>query len=176
LKSQCGSNMRTTSCDDQAIRKFSTTASAECVVCGGVTAGNYARLSVVDETSGHKAAKRVRLDATHTVAEVHTAMQNLLKDDAQLYEYARCCKPVIKAVKPLRKVKRNSTSSDKTLLQFVRYLARKIPKFPKTPWSQMEEPKRVERLQWISGSPPRCGKIIPVAAGTPHTLSPWSVR
>ena len=49
------------------------------------------------------------------------------------YEYARCCEPIIKAVKLLRKAKRNPKPNEKTLPQFARYLAKYIPEFPKTP-------------------------------------------
>jgi hypothetical protein len=65
------------------------------------------------------------------------------------YEYARCCRPVIKAVNLLRKAKRNPKCDDKTLPRFARYLAKNFPDFPKTPWVQIAETKRVERLEWI---------------------------
>ena len=40
----------------------------------------YARLVIVDENTGHKATKRVRLDQARTVAEARTALQDLQKD------------------------------------------------------------------------------------------------
>jgi len=39
-----------------------------------------ARLVIVDESTGHKATKRVRLEKAHTVAEARTALQDLQKD------------------------------------------------------------------------------------------------
>lgn len=39
----------------------------------------YARLTTVDETTGQKSVKRVRLEAARTVAEARIAMQDLLK-------------------------------------------------------------------------------------------------
>jgi len=65
------------------------------------------------------------------------------------YEYARCSEPVIKAVKLLRKAKRSPKNDEKMLPQFARYLAKQFPEFPKTPWAQIVETKRVERLEWI---------------------------
>lgn len=62
------------------------------------------------------------------------------------YEYARCSEPVIKAVKLLRKAKRSPKNDEKTLPQFARYLAKQFPEFPKTPWAQIAETERVERL------------------------------
>jgi len=40
----------------------------------------YARLVILDETTGHKATKRVRLEKARTVAEARTALQDLQKD------------------------------------------------------------------------------------------------
>ena len=40
----------------------------------------YARLTVLDETTGHKSTKRVRLEKAQTVAEARIALQDLQKD------------------------------------------------------------------------------------------------
>jgi integrase len=40
----------------------------------------YARLVIVDEATGHKVTKRVRLEKARTVAEARTALQDLQKD------------------------------------------------------------------------------------------------
>ena len=69
------------------------------------------------------------------------------------YEYARCCEPVIKAVQLLRKAKRKPVVVDSMLPQFARYLARNFPEFPKTPWTQIADTKRMERLEQIGVTP-----------------------
>jgi hypothetical protein len=40
----------------------------------------YARLVIVDESTGHKDTKRIRLEKARTVAEARTALQDLQKD------------------------------------------------------------------------------------------------
>jgi len=40
----------------------------------------YARLTILDEATGHKSTKRIRLDKARTVAKARTALQDLQKD------------------------------------------------------------------------------------------------
>ena len=65
------------------------------------------------------------------------------------YEYARCCKPVIKAVEALREWKPDQTGNENAPPSFARFLVKNYPEFPKLPWAQIAETKRVERLEWI---------------------------
>jgi hypothetical protein len=69
------------------------------------------------------------------------------------YEYARCCEPVIKAVKLLREGKHDPSGNAMSPRPFARFLVKHYPEFPGTQWAQIEEKKRVERLELFGVTP-----------------------
>ncbi len=65
------------------------------------------------------------------------------------YEYARCSKLMLKAVKAIRKrhtLKTPRSNAGAFHPPFANYLARQFPEFPKTSWEKIESKVRLERL------------------------------
>lgn len=62
------------------------------------------------------------------------------------YEYARCYRPVIQAVKLLRQAEAQHSIKSSPVLQIAKDLALNYPEFPDKPWVLVNKQRRAERL------------------------------
>jgi len=69
------------------------------------------------------------------------------------YEYARCSRLIVDAVKLLRENQTTPVIGKNQVPAFARYLAKHFPEYPQVTWRRILEAARAERLGWIGITP-----------------------